>query len=185
MGRVERLLLDCPWLLDVLRAVRAVDPELWVGAGAVRDVLWDTWYGHGFDPAKVKDVDVVFFDSGDLDGSAEAAVAAALARRLPGVVWDVKNQAAVHLWYERRFGCHVEPLTSIADAVSTWPEFATCVAVRLTGDDRLDVLAPLGLDDLLAGVWRRNPRRVSVEEYRRRLAAKRVPERWPRVRVAA
>jgi uncharacterized protein len=38
------------------------------------------------------------------------------------VPWEAKNQAAVHLWYERRFGQAVGPLTSIAEAVATWPE---------------------------------------------------------------
>lgn len=44
-------------------------------------------------------------------------------------------------------------------------------------------MAPHGLDDLLGLVLRRNPTRVSVEEYERRLRAQRVTERWPRVRV--
>jgi hypothetical protein len=47
----------------------------------------------------------------------------------------------------------------------------------------LIVEAPLGLDDLLGMVHRRNPRRVSAEEYHRRLASKRIAERWPRVTV--
>src|SRR6266540_1888458 len=114
----------------------------------------------------------------------------ALVARLPGVKWDAKNQAAVHTWYPRRFGLKVEPLASAADGVSTWPETATAVAVRLERrpgdgepDGRLLVTAAHGLDDLLVGVWRRNPRRVTVAEYRRRLVAKRVSERWPKVVV--
>jgi hypothetical protein len=61
------------------------------------------------------------------------------------------------------------------------PETATALGLRLTLDDRLIVEAPLGLEDLLGMVHRRNPRRVSVEEYQRRLASKRIAERWPRV----
>ena len=72
---------------------------------------------------------------------------------------------------------------STADAVATWPETATAVALRLTHDDRLVVEAPCGLGDLLGMVHRRNPRRVSVEEYRRRLATKRIAERWPRATI--
>jgi hypothetical protein len=43
--------------------------------------------------------------------------------------------------------------------------------------------APFGLDDLLGLVHRRIPARVSVQEYERRVAAKRISERWPRVTV--
>ncbi|MBO0709535.1 MAG: nucleotidyltransferase family protein, partial [Candidatus Dormibacteraeota bacterium] len=72
---------------------------------------------------------------------------------------------------------------SIEDAVGRWPETATSVAVRLDDRDGLEVLAPCGLADLLGGVWRRNPAQVSVDRSRLRLAAQRVPERWPWVRV--
>jgi uncharacterized protein len=67
--------------------------------------------------------------------------------------------------------------------VSTWPETATAVAVRLADDDRLEVVAPFGLADLLGLVHRRNATRVSVEEYRRRIVTKRIAERWPRATV--
>ena len=103
--------------------------------------------------------------------------------RLPSVRWDAKNQAAVHTWYERRFGFPVQPVSSAAEGVATWPETATAVAVHLHPDDDLEVTAPWGLRDLLTGVCRRNPERVSVEEYRRRLEAKQVAVRWPRVRI--
>jgi hypothetical protein len=63
-----------------------------------------------------------------------------------------------------------------------WPETATSVAVTLdNGVPR--VIAPLGLDDLLAMVLRRNDRQVTHEYFIERLHAKRVTERWPRVRV--
>ena len=97
--------------------------------------------------------------------------------------WDAKNQAAVHLWYPRRFGIAVDPLESALDGVATWPEYATCVAVTRSDDGDVRVGAPYGLDDLLDGVWRRNPRRVTPEEYRRRLSRKDPALRWPGVLV--
>jgi hypothetical protein len=103
--------------------------------------------------------------------------------RTPGPPWDATNQAAVHLWYADRFGQVVERLGSTEEGVATWPETATCVAVRLEHDGGLELAAPYGLDDLLGMVHRRNPARVSVEEYERRLRTKRISERWPLVRV--
>jgi hypothetical protein len=67
--------------------------------------------------------------------------------------------------------------------VATWPETATAVGVRLLGDEVMELTARWGLADLLQGVCRRNPERVSVEEYRRRIVAKNVRTRWPKVRV--
>jgi hypothetical protein len=50
-------------------------------------------------------------------------------------------------------------------------------------DDRLEVVAPCGLDDLFGLICRRNPRRVTEDHYRRRVRDKRVAERWPRVEI--
>jgi hypothetical protein len=89
----------------------------------------------------------------------------------------------VHRWYGRVFGAEVPALVSAADGVGTWPETATAVAVRLLDGDELRVVAPCGLEDLFALVCRRNPRRVSVDHYRRRLRDKRMAERWPTVTI--
>jgi hypothetical protein len=167
-----------------LEAARDVGPPDWlIGAGAIRRLVWDRLHGVA-DPAPPEDVDLVFFDRFALEPEREEAVRTALAARAPDLPWDVKNQAAVHVWYPRVFGVEVEPLRSVRDAVATWPETATAVGVRLTAEGELRVVAPLGLDDLFGLVWRRNPRRVTVAEYRRRLEAKLDRERWPNVTVA-
>jgi hypothetical protein len=171
------------WLLSLLRAARAVDaPDWWIGGGVLRDLVWDSQAG-GFDPRRVKDVDLAFFDSTDLSTDREKNLEHQLAGTYAGVQWDAKNQAAVHTWYRQRFGIEVPPVRSTLEGVATWPETATAVAVRLDADSDLHVYAAYGLDDLLDAVCRRNPRRVTVEEYRRRVAAKQVATRWPHVRV--
>jgi hypothetical protein len=170
--------------MAALVAAREVDaPEWLIGAGAVRAAVWDRL--HGFDdPTPLADLDLAFFDRSDLSPEREHAVEEDLRATLPDMPWEAKNQAAVHLWYERSFGYAVEPLESSAAAVATWPETATAVALRLHPGDSLEVVAPFGLDDLLSMVWRRNPARVSETEFARRTASKRIAERWPRVTFA-
>jgi hypothetical protein len=174
-----------PWLMRILGAVRGAPlSDAWVGAGVLRDLVWGERYGPGFRPDRVRDLDVAFFDPADLSRANDDRATEYLARLLPEVPWEAKNQAAVHTWYSRTFGGDpVEPLTSIRDAVSTWPETATAVAVRLTGEDAIEICAPLGLEDLLGGIWRRNPRRISIEQSRARLARHDPYIRWPRVTV--
>ena len=182
-GRFGEIVRTTPWLMEVLRAARDVDaPEWLVGAGALRNAVWDRLHGYTT-PTFLADVDLGFFDASDLTPERDRSVQDALCARLGGAPWQAKNQAAVHLWYESRFGYAVEPLTSCADAVGTFPETATAVAVRLLPDDGLTVVAPCGLDDLLGLVHRHNPRRASVEIYEQRLASKRITERWPRVTI--
>jgi uncharacterized protein len=173
------------WLMRVLATVREVDlPDAWVGAGIIRDLVWGQLYGPGFEPGNVRDVDVAFLDPDDLRPAVDEQATRRLRQAWPQVPWEASNQAAVHTWYAREFGGDpVGPLLSIADAVATWPETATAVAVRLRRSDDIEVCAPLGLADLLNGVWRRNPRRVSVEVSLTRLARHGPQRRWPRVTV--
>jgi hypothetical protein len=173
------------WLTRVLATVRdCALPDAWTGAGAIRDLVWGQLYGPGFEPEQVRDVDVVYFDRQELSRERDQRATAALAAAWPQVPWQARNQAAVHTWYHHRFGGDpVQPLESIADAVGTWPETATTVAVRLDAAGQIEVCAPLGLADLLAGVWRRNPRRVSLAESLARLERHRPAQRWPGVRV--
>jgi uncharacterized protein len=183
--QVEAILRSTPWLMDALRVARDVDAPDWlIGAGAVRTAVWD--HLHGFDePTEPADVDVAFFDPDDLSPERDSAVEGKLRERRPDIPWDAKNQAAVHLWYPAKFGYEVPPLASAADGVATWPETATCIGARLERDDAMTVVAPYGVEDLLGLVHRRNPARITVEEYERRLRTKRITERWPRVRVLA
>jgi uncharacterized protein len=171
------------WLMEVLVAVRDQRlPEWVVGAGVVRNVVWDHFHGYAT-PTPPNDVDVAYFDPTELSRAKDKDVEQALRERIPSVPWEVHNQAAVHLWYEAKFGFPFPPAQSIDDAVSRWPETATSVGVRLRDDGRLQVFAPVGLEDLLALVLRRNPRQVPPELFRERLRQKRIRERWPLVRV--
>jgi len=181
--RLAELALATPWFAAALRAVRELGLPAWcIGAGAVRNLVWDALHAHPV-PSALADVDVAWFDSADLSAERDAALQRRLSALLPGTPWEVTNQAAVHLWFEDLFGHPVEPLRSLEEAVASWPEYATCVGLRLEPDDRVTVIAPHGLDDLFGCIVRRNPVRVSVETYRERLARKRPALRWPRVRI--
>jgi|HubBroStandDraft_2_1064218.scaffolds.fasta_scaffold37479_4 hypothetical protein len=172
-----------PWLLRALEAVAASGlPEAWIGAGVIRDVVWGQLHD-GFDPAGVRDIDVVYFDPADLSPARDQDALRVLAGAA-GYPWEATNQAAVHTWYHEYFGgAPVAPFACVHDAVTTWPETATCTAIRMTAAG-LEVCAPHGLCDLLTGVWRVNPVRVTPEVSRARLARQAVSTRWPRVRVA-
>lgn len=185
---------EAPWLLQALRAARGLGLRHWaIGAGAVRNRVWDHLHGRAAQAGPEADVDLVFHDPAPAAAGLEAVQAqeALLRRQLaahcPGLAWEPVNQAAVHLWRVAPPGPHGPPMAalgSLAEALAGWPETATAVAVWLDGQDRLHLLAPLGLDDLLGLRVRRNPA-VHPATYAERLARQRWAARWPLLRVEA
>lgn len=172
-----------PWLRRAMETVRSLDLDAWaIGAGAIRDVVWNALDGCET-PGPAGDLDVVYFDPHDDDGRREAAFQRRLRELDPTLPWDLTNQAAVHRWFPAHFGHPVPPLVSLDDAVASWPEYATCVALTIDRTGAWRVIAPHGLDDLFGRVVRRNPVRVSVATYRQRVAEKRYAERWPDVTI--
>ena len=73
------------------------------------------------------------------------------------------------------------PYTSATDAMRHWPETATAVAVRLGADDRIEVAAPFGLDDLFDLIVRPTARFQGEKRqaYLDRLRAKNWLATWP------
>jgi uncharacterized protein len=181
--RLIEIVGSTDWLMRALRAVRtAALPSGCIGAGSIRSTVWDSLHGYAA-PSSVGDVDVAYFDRSDMSREAEARYQTRLAQLEPGLPWEVVNQAAVHLWYEKAFGEPAPAHPSLADAVGSWPETATAVTVWLDADDRIQVLAPLGLTDLFEGLVRRNARCASAEAFETRVREKRFAERWPEVRI--
>ena len=170
------------WFMHALRAARSLGLPSWcIGAGAVRNLVWDHLHDYAT-PSDLADIDLAYFDAQELPEE-ETRHQEIIAHACPGLPWEVTNQAHVHLWFEKYFGYPVTPLHSLAEAVATWPEFATSVGISLDENDALHIIAPWGLDDLFEMRVRRNPVRVSEETFLSRTRSKRYMERWPKVRV--
>lgn len=172
--RVAAILAASPGHRDALQAVALAGPRNgWIGAGFVRNAVWDALAGRAPDLAGLADLDVVHHDA---DAPPDAGFEAALraARPLP---WSVVNQTRAHPWNGHA------PYRDLADALAHWPETATAVAARLV-QGRIKILAPHGLDDLLGFVVRPTPSHAAdPSALRARLAAKGWAARWPALRV--
>lgn len=164
----------------MVRALRAV-AELklrdgWIGAGFIRNAVWDRL--HGLPRSPVADVDVVHFDPFAKDPASDEANEARLSKAMPGLTWSVRNQARMHL----RNG-H-PPYVSTLDAIGHWVETATAVAARMDGG-RVVVAAPHGFADLLDLVLRPVPAyRDRPEVMEARCREKGWLRRWSGLRFA-
>ena len=176
MSLIARIIAEDAIAMEQLRAVRTLGlPDWCIAAGFVRNRVWD--HLHGIVPARLPvDIDVIYYDADDLSKEREGEYEAALDRLLPGLPWQVRNQARMHVW--KGLPQHRDT----ADAMIHWLESVTGIGVRLEADDGLSVIAPLGTDDLLNLRCRPTPYgRTRRSEYDERVAAKRWRELWPKV----
>jgi len=166
------------WMMDVLRAAQALDlSNWWIGAGFLRNKVWDALEDNKSQPSK--DVDVVYFDTQATAPEIDWAYDEQLKKQFPFAEWEVRNQARMH--YVNGFDAY----HSTEDGIAHWVETATCVAVRLRGDE-LEFLFCHGKDDLLNLVARPTPAIVEaglLSLFRERVAKKKWQERWPHLRV--
>ena len=128
----------------------------------------------------IQDLDVIYFDAGDLSWEAEDAVIKRATSFVAGPL-QIRNQARVHLWYEQHFGVPYVALRSADEALLRYPLTVQAIGVRLEDDGRLDILAPFGFDDLFAMVMRSNPacpHRATFEAKVERARAV-----WPKITV--
>lgn len=185
MIRTEKDILDAlahsPFHMQVLKAASALNlPDMCIAAGFVRNYIWDRLHGFAA-PTPLNDIDVIYYDNGNLDIGRERESEERLRQAMPGLPWSVKNQARMHLKNKDR------PYTSLEDAMAHWLETVTPVGVRLMSDNTLHLIAPLGITDLLSLRCRATPHAKSRDErlahYRARMMAKKWWTIWPNVTV--
>lgn len=169
--------------MQLLKAARGLHLPQWrLTAGCLYQTVWNTLTGRPVGTG-INDYDLVYFDGEDLSQEGEVATEARVRSALPPlpVPVEVRNQARVHLWFEDYFGISYAPLSSADEAITRYASATHAVGVRLTDDDRLDIFAPFGLDDVFTMTVRPNyalPNKVTHE--RKAARAKAI---WPELTV--
>ena len=157
--------------------LRQVKPEAFYSAGVIRNLIWSIAHDQHYALSQTE-IDVIFYDVEDESGFEQQHLAEILKQQFPENDWDVVNQAWVHQWYTTENGASIPPLQSIQHALSLWPETATAVAVRLLGNNALEIIAPLGLDDLFELKLRWNAALVSHDVFMQRMEEKQFLQKW-------
>lgn len=168
-----QIILDRAQILNML--------NWYVGAGGISQTVWNV--KHGLDPENgIKDYDLVYFDKNDVSYGAEDVFIQKgnkLFKDIPTPV-EIRNQARVHLWYEKHFGIPIQQYKSVEEAIASWPTTATAVGVRKI-NSKFQVYAPFGLDDLLNMIVRPNKVQIKKKIYEGKV--NRWTKIWPKLRV--
>lgn len=176
---LRALILRSAHVMQILQAIQQVDERLYLGGGLVRNLVWD--YLHDFrSPTPIDDVDVVYFDTLAATKDHDLQLQTRLRGLVQNLQWSVKNQARMHI------GNGDNAYTGVEDAVSKWPETATCIAVRLSKSGELEVLTPHGLSDLFRLVIRPTAHFESrPQRVHERAQQKRWLTTWPKLTLIA
>lgn len=175
---IEQLVRSDAWMMKVLRAARSLNlPDWWIGAGFLRNKVWDAMEGNDFQVSR--DVDLVYFSAADVSPETDWQYDEQMNEDFPFAEWEVRNQARMHT--KNGF----DPYGSTAEGIAHWVETATCVALRLSGE-RLEFLYCHGSDDLLGMIARPTPGFQTPELrpiFYERIEQKKWRERWPSLTV--
>jgi hypothetical protein len=175
IASIQSIISNDPIRWQILRHVHRLGlPDCWVGAGFVRNAVWDHLHGRPTSPLST-DVDVIWFDEECCSALADRQAEATLRDLDQSIDWSVKNQARMHLQNSDR------PYLCSVDAMRYWPETATAVAVRLGNNDVCEVAAPLGLDDLFQMIIRPTSRFTGEKQhiFQQRMISKNWLATWP------
>jgi hypothetical protein len=160
-------------MMEILRVVRDLKLyDSWVGAGFIRNKVWDV--RHGFERTELNDIDVLYYNLEKLTENEDLKMEQILNDHQSGIDWSVKNQARMHI-QNNHF-----PYKNCEDAVAHWPETATAVAVRLNFNDSFELIAPYGLDDLFHLKLKRSPLSTDFL-FQTRLKKKQWQKHWPQL----
>lgn len=177
LKRLKQIMSTQHFLMRDLEFVQDLELPNWcIAAGYVRNHVWDDL--HGFKTrATLNDVDVLYYDSSDLDEQSEKHFESILKGKRPDYNWSCKNQARMHIRNQ------ANPYTSVENAMLYWPETATAIGIRLDENHHLEVIAPHGLNDLFDLVIRRSPYFYDKEYFLKRVYSKGWLDRWPKLQL--
>lgn len=165
------------WMMDVLREGEKLNlPDWMIGAGLLRNKVWDKLHNIKRKVADTSDIDLVYFDAINTEEFDKK-----LSNKMKGVLglnWEIVNQSYTHKWHDRKF-----PYKNTREALSEWVETPTCVAVTLR-DGEPRIIAPHGIGDLVNLIVRPSPsHKENLEVFHERVESKNWLKKWPKLKV--
>lgn len=167
------LSLNPTLVLVLTRAASLNLPNWYLAAGALSQTIWNNVSSLPPETG-IHDYDLVYYDASDLSYEAEDVVIQAGKRLFADIPVEVeiRNQARVHLWYEKKFGLARPANQSVEDGIDSWISTSAMLGVRLDEHGEWIFYAPRGLSDFFNMVVRPNTAFAKRENYEKKV------ERW-------
>ncbi len=166
--------------LILQRLEKAGLEDYYLAAGSINQTVFNYLHNYPLDNG-INDYDIVYYDD-DVSYEKEDLVIKKINNLLAdlNIKLDIKNQARVHLWYEKKYGHDIGANKSTEEAISKWGTTVTCIGVRLI-NNKLIIYAPYGLDDLFNMIIRPNKKYFIKKDYD--IKTKRWKSIWPKLNI--
>lgn len=178
--------LDCirrnPINVTILERLPALAlTDVWLVSGSLFQTVWNVRIGRAVDFG-IKDYDVFYFDP-DTSGEAEDAAIRRAADLFAGtgLTIELRNQARVHLWYEKKFGTPYPALRRATDGIDRFLSHNSQVGIAADGANTA-IYAPHGFNDIADFTVRPN-RAANFHSDLYMKKALRWQERWPELTI--
>lgn len=178
---VLELVASDPWMMEVVSCAEELDLPNWViGAGFLRNKIWDHLHGYSREASGDADIDLVYFDPNGNNQEADEALSQEMKEKT-GFNFEIVNEVYAHVWNG------IPPYTSVEDALSQWPETATAIGITKR-DGTLKLVAPYGIDDAVQLIIRQSPNFKGSTPHNKGLIENRVKdkkwlEKYPKLRM--
>jgi hypothetical protein len=130
-------------------------PDCWLVSGALFQTIWNLRAGQPPENA-IRDYDVFYFDPDTSYEAEDRAIARAETLFADvGAVVELRNQARVHLWYEKKFASPYPPLGRATEGIDRFLMHCAQVGIR-SRNGGYDIYAPHGFADIEGMVVRPN-----------------------------
>jgi hypothetical protein len=174
---ILQIIKEDEWMMEILQKARSLNfPDWMIGAGFVRNKVWDFLHGLNHKEVRTPDIDLIYFDKNGNNEEEDITLSKKLSQET-GITWEIVNQTYSHEWHNRA------PYKNTTEALADWVETATCVAVSLDENDNLKLHAPHGIDDLVNLIVRRNDSCSDSASYEKRIESKGWKEKWSKLKI--
>ncbi len=179
---VRQIILTNPNLAQLLTIVQQLNlPQATIAAGCIRNTVWSVLSQQPVTFSS--DIDVVYFDP-QQPAQHDLEIQSQLQQQYPQYQWQVKNEV-----YMAQYNfADQSPFKSVADAIGHFVETATCVGAYLDTDNKLQLIAPHGLSDLVQFKCRPVPylkqdaKHLAV--FKQRILQKNWQQKYPKLSVS-
>jgi hypothetical protein len=164
------------WMMDILYFAEKLNlPDWAIGAGFIRNKVWDHLHWYIKTKVDTNDIDLVYYNGKEDNEEFDKTLSEKLQKET-GINWEIVNEAFAHKWN------NALPSESTFDAISKWPETATCIGLKLEKGE-LKMIAPYGIDDLINLIIRPSPKfSLGKVRVKQRVEEKKWLEKWPKLK---